>query len=692
MFVLSGVRNLRTAGFARGKGLGCRMGGVTKNGVWKKGRRQQKRRRSLGSLPLPFCALFLGAVSNLAGKTADLWVEPQQPALLYLLSTLDDRDHADPVSYSSPGQQTRQFRGAVQLTYSGSHPLHDFYVSVNGEDFRSPEKILQAIGASENWDLLPVQSFNWLKDRIFHASSFADENMHLCSICTTYGSDFCNDDTRALSEFLRYFGVKGRMAPLNGHAIGEYFVGGDWRLIDGDQDLFFPEWDNRQLASYDDIRRDPLLAIRSKPYGKFAAFRILDSWFNGSLFERVASVKPKNLKQNATYRPEHGLTDLYPEEIVIFHPEQDFRATAEESLADHLLPTMRVVEHRINLGARFLAGENLYKSSVPILAVTDSAGRSLFRGSTRQPVYTFSFDQLVPENEITVYLAISQLAFPDFHKGENTVIVTGRGDNEPMLLQVEYHPSSDKAPDVPAVHLTESTDDPYSPRFQIEAAGPMEKIWWQISDQADFSLVVPNFDLITTASKAVSLDLISQTYFSPKRTYYFRARVKTNGVWSSWNEPLSFTVNKPERPALARVEESGPGALLLELKPLPDAEQFLVFGSNRLDFVPEIYSEVEPIEMRNGKLLKSRLNQNLLATSNSLQFVVPVFRFYRVVARRGAQYSVPSELISAPPQVAQRLPDAKILQTRWSTFPDPGSNLGYRDEYLASEMRVDLPP
>jgi hypothetical protein len=83
-----------------------------------------------------------------------------------------------------------------------------------------------------------VQSLNWLKDRIFHASSFTDENTHLCNICTIYGSDFCNDDTCALSEFLRYFGVKGRIAPLNGHAIGEYFVDGDWRLVDGGQDLF----------------------------------------------------------------------------------------------------------------------------------------------------------------------------------------------------------------------------------------------------------------------------------------------------------------------------------------------------------------------------------------------------------------------------------------------------------------------
>jgi hypothetical protein len=39
--------------------------------------------------------------------------------------------------------------------------------------------------------------------------------------------------------------------------------------------------------------------------------------------------------------------------------------------------------------------------------------------------------------------------------------------------------------------------------------------------------------------------------------------------------------------------------------------------------------------MRNGKLVKSRINQNLLATNASLQIVLPAYRFYRVVARRG---------------------------------------------------------
>ena len=204
--------------------------------------------------------------------------------------------------------------------------------------------------------------------------------------------------------------------------------------------------------------------------------------------------------------------------------------------------------------------------------------------------------------------------------------------------------------------------------------------------------MVPNFDLITADARTVSLDLVSQTYLSPKRTYYFRASVKVNGVWSSWNEPLSFTVNKPERPVVIALEEPADGRLLLELKPLPEAEQFLVFGSNRLDFVPEIYSAIEPVEMRNGKLVKSRSNQNLLATNAGLQIVLPAYRFYRVVARRGKQYSVPSELIFAPTQVTQRLPQATILQTRWSKSPDSGSSLGYRDDYAASEMCIEPSP
>jgi hypothetical protein len=75
----------------------------------------------------------------------------------------------------------------------------------------------------------------------------------------------------------------------------------------------------------------------------------------------------------------------------------------------------------------------------------------------------------------------------------------------------------------------------------------------------------------------------------------------------------------------------------------PDRGETLILGSNRLDFLPEIYGNAEIVRMENGAIHESRPNKNLLATipAGEGEAYVPFRTCYRLIARHGAALSVP---------------------------------------------------
>ena len=66
-----------------------------------------------------------------------------------------------------------------------------------------------------------------------------------------------------------------------------------------------------------------------------------------------------------------------------------------------------------------------------------------------------------------------------------------------------------------------------------------------------------------------------------------------------------------------------------------DGAEYLVFGGNRFDFVPEPFAEDEIVALRGPAITLRRPNKNLVATTAQPRIELdPAFRFYRVIAPR----------------------------------------------------------
>jgi hypothetical protein len=123
--------------------------------------------------------------------------------------------------------------------------------------------------------------------------------------------------------------------------------------------------------------------------------------------------------------------------------------------------------------------------------------------------------------------------------------------------------------------------------------------------------------------------------------YHLRCKVKCGGVWSEWSETFTFEVSKPASPTSVVAKAAPGGGVQLQWKGETGTEH-LVFGSNRLDFLPELYAPEEIVRLHKLKVIESRPNKNLLATTSETQLKLPVaHRFYRShrPARRGALHA-----------------------------------------------------
>lgn len=177
-------------------------------------------------------------------------------------------------------------------------------------------------------------------------------------------------------------------------------------------------------------------------------------------------------------------------------------------------------------------------------------------------------------------------------------------------------------------------------------AGQPEKIWWQISPKADFSLVPSNFEQVQSFQSVINLSAITDTFFNPEQAYFFRARSLQDGQWSNWSEIFSFTVKKPEAVDMIDFIKIGPQQYEISWQPSAGATDYLVFGSNSIDFIPSIYCNVQVNSIVDGEVVEEIPNDNLITITSDTQLIVDgSLAYYRIIARDRGQLAVPSQLI-----------------------------------------------
>ncbi|WP_075883841.1 hypothetical protein [Candidatus Protochlamydia sp. W-9] len=189
-----------------------------------------------------------------------------------------------------------------------------------------------------------------------------------------------------------------------------------------------------------------------------------------------------------------------------------------------------------------------------------------------------------------------------------------------------------------------------SPCFYLMNLGevPAGKIWWQISPNPTFNFIPSNFEQIEPFKTEVILSPTTETFFNAGSIYYFRIKGFSDGKWGAWSRIFAFTVEKPDPVALVEFEKKGQlFELSWERESIDDPTiEYLVFGSNSLDFIPTLYTNLQINAMEDGKITDIEINNNLVAIIKETKILVDgSLAYYRIIARKNGQYSVPSSLI-----------------------------------------------
>jgi hypothetical protein len=474
------------------------------------------------------------------------------------------------------------------------------------------------------------------RDRRIHGTTGLNSNRQPLEVLNVFGATFCGDDARALGAIAIPLGAEVRFAWLNGHSAAEFRWNGEWTLLDGDQGAVYLRWDNRTPAAEADVLADPLLVLRTKIYGRQSRWDLATAWQNASRFEFVDRARPpKTLRLKR--QPSPRSWELLPGDKVVIHLDRvpALALAASEGLRKNpvLRSALCVAEFHASEPARRAAGG---KVSLPF-PVSEQGGGEL--------VYE------VPVRPEPIECQAARAGFPSLRVGTNDLTLQGKG-----MVRVTFETAQEDYQPVPAPVITGGPEFSGEPHFEIDAQDA-DRLWWQIAGDREFRFVPPSFDSVARFSPTVDLAPLEATFLSPGTPYFFRAKVRRGGVWSDWSQPLRFTVKKPVQPQVGGIDQQGQS---VRLRWTPGAGEILVFGSDRLDFLPEIFGSIEPLRIENGAILERRPNRNLLATVSSDKgvAVVPARAVYRLVAREHGAISVPSSAVRVPGA------KARVLQSR----------------------------
>jgi hypothetical protein len=124
-------------------------------------------------------------------------------------------------------------------------------------------------------------------------------NVYYCSGCQFASAN--------IAILCKYIGLKAHTSGMgSAHRIAEVWYDNDWHVLDGDQRTFYLEKDNKTLASYDDIAKDPNIADRNHD-GGFASRGIKSRGDQYKNLERkdidVNDIKPYLSTMAMTLRP-----------------------------------------------------------------------------------------------------------------------------------------------------------------------------------------------------------------------------------------------------------------------------------------------------------------------------------------------------------------------------------------------------
>lgn len=578
----------------------------------------------------------------------------------------------NPGGYFPPEPAQHRLVETVTIKNSGKSAIYDPTLIINGRPYLTVDTVSGALGIGPNPGLEEI--FTKWKERTVHASSGLAANADAMEVLRTFGATQCGDDSRCLGQIVMDAGGTARSTRVEGHVAYELTLGDGRAVIDGNQRALYIKLDNTTLADEAALRADPFLTIRTKIYGRQMPYRIDGGWMNAARWKLYEHKSKEAAKPRDT--ADHPDWQILPGERIKFYRSSArlprvYAKNPGQPRESALLRGAIAVAFHIDPAARRKFGREI---TLPFAAVGWSSSDEkiiLLINDGDEPKYTIPLPK-DKKKEIIIWCQAAEGIFPNLPARENSIFLESPSEAGRMQVRFSLNPDVRHlvVPDAPRVSIAGILAPHGVPQVSIELQGA-DKIWWQVSASDDFASLIPNFDQVADPQSKLAIGSpIEATFFSPGRPYFFRVKQRVAGVWSEWSDPLAFQIQKPTAPQIAFVSKSSHGEVTISWGPQDGA--LWIFGSDRLDFVPEIYANVQPLEIRNSAFGAVEPNENLLARADASagKITLPAFAFYRTVANTGTHFSVPSDLLAIPAD--QRPRPAMVLQNRHES---PGTDI-----------------
>jgi hypothetical protein len=577
---------------------------------------------------------FLASVGLLHAERIRFELEANKPKEVIFPWKCDDRDYRNPSGYFAPTEPTDRVVKKVSIRALGPDSLDLWALEVNGRetlDKGGLEKWFAGDGKNTLWSM-----YNRWREQRHHGSTGLDENYNAWGIINLWGVSWCGHDARCFAELARKAGIRSRLLPMNMHEVNEYRINGEWVVLDTDQNVFYPKLDGR-AASFNDLRQDPFLVLRAKPFGRTGEWNSTAAWSNLAHFDFRRGQTFIWDKAGRLSRLDRKPYLLLSGESADYYYDSSRKGEGGALCRDY--PQCGLIDFNYHPIVRKQRGVGM-ETPYPL-------GEG---GPNRKPSFQIRRDE-DDKNEQVITTYGARQSFPQFHAGANKVVLhtlNGKGRAE-ITVEFSMEASEKISPPAPVLKvLSVSNGIP-----QVEIGAPNAKqLWWQLSSDNSFEMVVPNFDKVegVPMQKIVISNPLEQTFLLPKRPYYVRAKAQIKGLWSEWSQPVSFVVEKPDAPSgLACVPVSGDRDALIKWK--NSSGVMLVYGSNRTDFIPELYSGSRAssgVLTECGALAVNwEPDPNFLAQASADQgsVIVPRKNFYRLIRKEGDVLSVPSPIL-----------------------------------------------
>lgn len=544
-----------------------------------------------------------------------------------------------------------QYFKQLKIENLGNSPIRNCFPYANQSPSLSLENLARKL-SSERYPLLALYQL-W-EHSITCDETIAEKPCHPLDLLNFKGSCSPAAFDEQFLKLCNALGIETRIANVQGRRVYDFGLDDEWNFFDLTHNQLYLGLDNEKLASSEEVMDDPFLALRTKHGRQAKQMDFKEAWKQLAAFDILDPVSAMVVVQDIEDLADraNGL-DLYPGEALIFE------TSAIRSELDH---HECAIEQTINFDERPVPRHWKYLSVFPIHHLVNKSTTSIRlidQDIELQPGESFTFQEdcfqvtLVfadkPQGKMILSGKTSWTLFPALVKGNNILHLGAKKNKSLVRFQYEVTEKSETEV-VAAPHILNQAHvfDHRTPQFMLDS-GNAEKIWWQIGFDNQFQLIPSNLDQIQNASSVVSLSLISETFLNSGCTYYFRVKGYSNGQWSDWSTPFAFKVTKPAAVEGAIFEQTDDDEYELNWEryaEFDDSIEYLIFGSNSLDFIPSIYCDKQVNAIVNGDVTDEEANDNLISITTEPKIRIQGnFAYYRIIARQHGQLSVPSRII-----------------------------------------------